>query len=245
MLTVLFFSALSPCQAAEQTPPSFSEANAKYKAGDFKAAAQMYEALIESGQNTGTVYYNLGNADFRLGKKGEALIAYERAKRIRPRDETVRWNLSILKSVLPDKLEPSGRIPMVARVDEGLDRISLYEMTLALSVLIFILAMLAVLNLFIQPDKRWTRPLRRLVFTALLLVSAAFAWKWNAVKDARVVVLDREVYARYGPSETETKAFLVHEGAEGRVLDDSKEWFYIALPNHNSGWIPRSSCEVI
>ena len=134
---------------------------------------------------------------------------------------------------------------MLTWMDEALDRLSLHEVTLALSALLFILASLAALNLFIQPGKRWTRPLQRLVFTVLLLVSAAFVWKWNAVKDPRVVVLDREVYARYGPSETETKAFLVHEGAEGRVLDDSKEWVYIALPNHNSGWIPRSSCEVI
>jgi len=69
--------------------------------------------------------------------------------------------------------------------------------------------------------------------------------KWTDAKDPRVVVLDKEVYAHYGPSGKETNAFLLHEGAEGKVLDETPEWFYIVLKNKNSGWIPKSSCETV
>ena len=57
---------------------SFAEANGKYQAGDFKGAEALYKKLLDSGLRTAPVYYNYGNASFRNGKKGQALVAYER-----------------------------------------------------------------------------------------------------------------------------------------------------------------------
>ena len=245
-LTLVFLWTGTGYAAERPVPaPTLSDANAKYAAGDFKAAAEMYEALVGSGQRTSALYYNLGNADLRAGRKGEALIAYERAKNISPRDEDIRWNLAILKSVLADKLELPSIHPLADTLKNAMDRVSAFETGAALAGAFFVLMVLAVLNLLLWPDKRWSRQLQRLAFVGLVLAGAAFAWKWNEVKDPRAVVLDKQVYARYGPSETETKAFLLHEGAEGRVLDSSKEWFYISLANGNTGWVPKASCEVI
>lgn len=54
---------------AAASSSSFAEANAKYAAGDFKAAAVLYREIIESKKATAATYYNLGNADLRLGEK--------------------------------------------------------------------------------------------------------------------------------------------------------------------------------
>src|SRR3989338_6537720 len=93
--------------AATAFAGGFEDGNAKYRAGDFKGAAAAYEPLIAAGEGTAAVYYNLGNTYFRLGQKGKAVAHYRRALRLSPRDADTRWNLQILKSTLPDKIEAS------------------------------------------------------------------------------------------------------------------------------------------
>ena len=75
--------------------------------------------------------------------------------------------------------------------------------------------------------------------------SALFVLKWYQVKEPKAVILVKEIYARYGPSDKETKAFLLHEGAEARVMDETKGWWFIALVNKNSGWIPKETSGIV
>src|ERR1051326_2790731 len=68
----------------------FKAANQLYDAGKFAAAAAVYEKLEPK---TAHVYYNLGNAWFRQGKMGLAVLNYERARRLAPRDPDLLANL--------------------------------------------------------------------------------------------------------------------------------------------------------
>jgi len=58
-------------------------------------------------------------------------------------------------------------------------------------------------------------------------------------------VLYKEVTARYGPSDKETKAFVLHEGASAKVLDQTDGWYYIFLQDKNTGWVSKKSCAII
>ena len=55
----------------------FDEGNRLYQEGDFAAAAASYAAVIEGGFESAEVYYNLGNARFRLGETGPAVLNRE------------------------------------------------------------------------------------------------------------------------------------------------------------------------
>src|SRR5438094_1454560 len=57
----------------------FDKANQEYAQGHFKAAIDGYEALARSGQWSANVFYDLGNAYFRAGDFGRAILNYERA----------------------------------------------------------------------------------------------------------------------------------------------------------------------
>ena len=60
------------------------------------------------------------------------------------------------------------------------------------------------------------------------------------------VALDIVLYVPgYGPSEKETKAFVLHEGALARVIDQTDEWYYIFLQDKNNGWVLKKSCEIV
>jgi len=71
----------------------WQEAKRSYEAGNFSEAAQHYRELA-SGWPGGWVYYNLGNACFKAGQLGEAVLAYKRARRLLPRSREIKENLS-------------------------------------------------------------------------------------------------------------------------------------------------------
>ena len=69
----------APLQAQEAF---FDEGNRLYREGDYAGAVESYERIRESGFESGALHYNLGNAWFRLGEIGPAILHYERARRV-------------------------------------------------------------------------------------------------------------------------------------------------------------------
>jgi len=237
------FSLLTSAHAAE--PTAFEAANAKYQAGDFKAAAALYEEIIKNSQGTGAVYFNLGNTYFRLGQKGKALIAYERAFKVIPRDQDLLWNMDVLKSALPDKIEPANENLIIYWLKSMAAKFTIDEISLAITAALSWWLLTAVLLFFLPQAKRLMRVVRAPIILFLAVAAILFFFNWIENKDPKVVILTKEAFARYGPSEKETKAFLLHEGAEAKVKDKSKDWLFVVLKNNNSGWIPKQSCEFI
>ena len=52
---------------------SFDAANAAYADGRYEEAATIYQALIDEQPNA-TLYYNLGNAQFKRGELAQAIL---------------------------------------------------------------------------------------------------------------------------------------------------------------------------
>src|SRR4030095_1931656 len=65
--------------AFAQADAEFIEANQEYAQGHFKEAIDQYEAIVRSGQWSANLFYDLGNAYFRTGDLGRAILNYERA----------------------------------------------------------------------------------------------------------------------------------------------------------------------
>lgn len=55
-------------------------------------------------------YFNLGNAYYRSGKKGKAILCYERALRLNPRYEKAQANLDFVNMKIIDRPEPEENI---------------------------------------------------------------------------------------------------------------------------------------
>lgn len=83
---------------ADDRAQRFESANAAFAAGDFGAAKDTLEAIVTRDGPSPAVLYNLGNACFRAGLIGEAVLSYERALLLAPRDQDVRANLRQVRS---------------------------------------------------------------------------------------------------------------------------------------------------
>jgi tetratricopeptide (TPR) repeat protein len=223
----------------------FAEANSKYQSGDFKEALSLYEGSLQASKETSALDYNLGNTHFRLGHKGKALIYYERALRISPRDPDVLWNIQIVKTAVADRIDRQNDNLIIVWIRGIVDQMTVNEVSMIVSLFLFFWVLISVAAFIAPVIKPFTRGLGILILCCFLIACVLFGFKWIECKDPHLIVLDKEAVARYGPSDRETKAFTLHEGAEAKIVDESKDWFCIQLPDGNSGWIPRKSCEII
>lgn len=244
-LLLFFILSLFSVSAQCAQDADFREANSKYQAGDYKTAVSLYEKALLSGKPTAALYYNLGSAEFRSGDRGAALADYERAHALDPRDRDIEWNRSTLKSVLPDRISDSDDNVFVSSVQKLLEWVTVDEAALAFGLILAILFLVSALNFSFHRSKSLTAGLGGFFVLLLILSGAVFYGKWLTVKDPRVVVLEKEAAVRYGPSEKETKAFVLHEGALARVIDQTDEWYYLFLQDKNNGWILKKSCEIV
>jgi tetratricopeptide (TPR) repeat protein len=91
---ILWLSVLSSPAAIETNPSElFDKANHAFVESKYKEAISDYIRVIQQRGFSPNVLFNLGNAYFRDGQIGLAILSYERAQRLNPRDPDIAANL--------------------------------------------------------------------------------------------------------------------------------------------------------
>src|SRR5438067_10146754 len=83
--------------AFAQSETEFTKANQEYAEGHFKEAIDRYEALVRSGQWSANLFYDFGNAYFRTGDFGRAILNYKRALALERHHPEAAANLQIAR----------------------------------------------------------------------------------------------------------------------------------------------------
>src|SRR3954468_3399935 len=86
---------VNPLHAAGEA--TFEKANAAYSEGRFEEAATGYESLIREGKSHANLFYDLGNARYRLGDFGKAILNYQRPLPLEPRHPEADANLRLAR----------------------------------------------------------------------------------------------------------------------------------------------------
>ena len=95
--------------ATAQVEAKLAQANQFMVNKKYQKAAEVYEDLIAEGYSGAELLYNLGNAWYRAGDRGKAILNYERALRLQPGDQATLDNLALVREELTDEvieLEP-------------------------------------------------------------------------------------------------------------------------------------------
>lgn len=86
-------------RAAAASPESlFHEGLETYRAGDYRLAAKLFESSVAHRPASGTLQ-NLGTAEWQRGRIGPAVLAWERALWIDPRNASARMDLRFARKV--------------------------------------------------------------------------------------------------------------------------------------------------
>jgi tetratricopeptide (TPR) repeat protein len=247
---IIACAALLCCSAAfAQTPEQvFLNANALYQQGKVAEARAAYESILKNGYVSGELYYNLGNACYRNGDIGRAILNYERALRLIPNDEDLRHNLQLMNLMITDRIEPTPRLFIWEYWDAFAGAITLDAATW-IGYGLFILTLVAV-ALFLTVRQFL---LRKVAFVTglvslllLFLAAGVFAEKLSAVtRTDDAIVMARVVNVKNSPDARSSDAFVLHAGVKVRVVDTVAGWLKVRLADGKIGWVEGASLEQI
>lgn len=212
-----------------------NQANTLYQNNQFKDAAQQYEKLITEEIDNGYLYYNLGNAYYRQGQYGQAILNFLRAKFLLPRDETVEANLLFAIQETQDKLDWER---------EGVSRSFFFwieDVTLQehLKWLVGINLVFWILQGAVLVWPTWGTSVARSLGLGLLMLtlfSTGLRWHYDSNWNYGVVLAQRvEVYS--GTGADKSLLFHLHEGAIVTLSGQSDEWKQVVVPDGKKGWV--------
>jgi len=233
-LTLLLLACASSLSHAD-VPTAFEQANKLYEQGKFTDAAAGYGKIIADGRVSPALYFNLGNALFKSGQVGRAILNYRLAAQLAPRDPDIRANLRFARNQVAGAY---ARPPGWWRRWTG--QLTLNEWTTLAAAAVWLwFALLAI----VQWRPAWRKPLRGYLGTAgagaalLSLCLALTSYDWFDIKSA--IVIAREAVVRYGPLEESQSFYTVRDGAELTVLDTKGDWLQVMDRSKRLGWLRR------
>jgi tetratricopeptide (TPR) repeat protein len=241
LLAVFLFGSLATPAASfvvSNTAAEFDRANKQYEQGKFPEAAGAYEALAAGGVNNASLWFNLGNAAYKSGQIGRAIVAYRMAERMTPRDPALRANLQFVRGKVYS--DERTRIPTW----KAAIRVATLNEWTTLTAMLF-WAWCAVLMTREITRRRYTKTL--LAGSGLLLFTGAAtaiaASDLGAGSEA--VVVAKEVTARFGPLDESQAAFQLRDGAEIIVCDAKGGWLQVRDAEKRMGWMRRDEAVVL
>jgi len=232
ILALLIALILSRNLFAADVTTDFSTANELYAKGKFADAAGAYEKILQAGGQSPALLFNYGNAEFKSGHLGRAIVAYRQAAQLAPRDAEIRANLQFAGNQVQGLTAREGRWQNwvgLLTLDEGT------VLTAALFWLTFALLIARQIRPALIPYlKTATRIFIVLtVFSGTVLALQSFSHYQSSV----AVVTSPEATARTGPFEEAQSVFTLHDGAELSVLDRHDDWVKVASGAGKSGWL--------
>lgn len=113
---------------ADETAQAFEHGNQLYLQAKYPDAITQYEKIIANGWESGELYFNLGNAYYKSGNIQRAILNYERAAQMLPRDDDVQFNLQLANLQVVDKIDAVPRLFIYRWIDIMLALFSLSTM---------------------------------------------------------------------------------------------------------------------
>ena len=219
----------------------FDEGNRLYREGDYAGAVESYERILESGFESGELHYNLGNAWFRLGAIGPAILHYERARRVMPRDGDLAANLELARAQTVDRITPLPGFWLFRVARWWVDLLSRPAL-LAVVTLAWLTAMTAlILAAAGRGDSLlvWSRRVAASAGVVTLVFGLGLvARELDVGRPDEAVIMAEEAAVHSAPSDDqELLIFTVHEGTRVRVERRSDAWVEIVLDDGKVGWV--------
>ncbi len=240
MCTGLFLLASQLLVQATDPASAFDSANRLYEQGKFTEAITNYGAIIQSGQSSAPVYFNLGNAFFKGGQVGRAILAYRQAKALAPRDPDVLANLQFARN------QVQGATLSSTTLGRWLGKLSLNEWTLASAAAVWLWLLLLIIPQW-QPAFRvalrgWTLT----VGIVAILVCVGFGARYGRLHfQPTAVVITTDAALRQSPFSESASTITLHDGAEVRVLDRKDDWLQVSTDPRRIGWIQQTQAVVV
>ena len=227
---------------------STEQAEEYYKSGEYEKAIEEYSAILDGGESSAMLYYNLGNCYYKIGENTKAIINYERAKRLAPGNADIKYNLEMAQKATVDKIETLPEIFFV-RWYKGFVNSFSVDGWAYFSVASFLL-LLIMLSMFLFSNYMVVKKIGFFVgiimlFTTIWSITVAYNRYNSELEHNQAIITAPSVAIKSSPDNSGNDLFVVHEGLKVDIVSTIGSWYNVRLADGNEGWISSSDLERI
>ncbi len=241
----------------------FNEGNSYYSRGKFNEAVKFYEEIISLGYESGPLYYNLGNAYFKSGALGKAILDYRRAERLEPLDADLKSNLEYVLSLVKQKSEAAennalARLFLSLSASFSMDSIGIIYIALFILLFLWAAGFILISSSGIpervegSAAERVKNIRRKLVYIGIpviicfIIAAAVLGSKYyDMAAHKEAVIIARNTNCKFEPFDDATTYFTLYEGENVIVASDKGTWAKIKRSDGKQGWIKKDAMELL
>lgn len=230
----LFFLTLSlTITALAETPNElFVQGNQFYQEKNYSKAIDTYSSAIDQ-KVSASLYYNLGNAYFKNEEPGYAILAYNKALKLNPRDSETLTNLNYVHSL--EGIKNTYR----THLTKFSSCCKINTWVLCLTITFWVILALLVLKSIYSWNSLLFYSSTTIGFCCLLLAFVALIG-YHKQCDLHVV-LSKEASLQLAPT---SNSPLVADLPPGSIVQKIKKlhgYAYVKISNTEKGWIPEQA----
>ena len=223
-----------------QNETLFEQANTLYNDGNYFEAIDRYKSILNNGEHSAALYFNLGNAYYKLNNIAPSIYYYEKALQLAPDDKDILNNIAFARNMTIDERDTIPEVGFSKFVNNLTNVMSFdawAKMAVGL-VIVFVILFLSYYFSYATLKKRIAFVVS-LAAISLACISLLLAFhKYNLEKnDKPAIVFAKEAQIKSEPNLRSAEAFKLHEGTKVQVLDTVNNWKKIKLADGKTGWI--------
>jgi tetratricopeptide (TPR) repeat protein len=238
-ITCLLFS----FYGISQNNALFDQGKQQYRAEKYQEAITTWTKIIDAGEQSAAVYFNLANAYYKQNNIGPSIYYYEKALQLSPNDSEILNNIAFAKNAKIDAIDPLPKT-FFAKWDENLSKWLTYEGWAILSICMAFLFVLLFLGYYFLGHSTKKRILFVGSILSLLIlftsVTMAFRTHDKAVNDRPAIIFAEETEVKSDPKMNSDTSFLLHEGTKVQILAEEGDWNRISIEDGKDGWMPAA-----
>ena len=247
MNKIVFIAASLNTIFAQGYTELFQVGNNHYIADDFIQAISTYEEILARVEHE-DIYYNLGNAYYKVNDIANSILYFEKALKLNPRNKDVLNNLAFSQNMLVDKIEkvPTNQVSVFLNyISQTLN----VNQWLALGIILLYLFLITFILYFFSSKS----VLKRNYFSAfaiLFLLSLMFILvglnKFEKQKSyLEAIIFENKIDFRTEPNYRSEILFNLHEGTKVVIIEELNDWALVEIDDGNKGWIELQSIKKI
>lgn len=233
---------------ADEKGELWTKANDAYSMGQYETALNDYIEIEKNGYHSYRLYYNMGNAWYKTGNMGKAILYYEKALKLNPAGEDALNNLQIAKLQTLDKIDVLPEFIVSTWIKDIRNLMSSNGWGYTTVGLFAVVCILLLLFKFAPTTggRKLSFVLACVVFLFFIFaVLFAFSLRAKAKSEDNAVVMVPVSNVKSAPNSTGNNLFILHEGSKVEILEQAGKWCRIEISDGRQGWLEEKDIEVI